>query len=492
MTDDAQPAAAATLRLPAALRAQTLRVCKGAGQPWSAISVVSGACATLREIRVDHPSPEFFTFLTTIDAKLTALETLDVVVCPASCCLLQQCRFPVLETLRLRLSDDVIERHMGLITAEAFGCVAPRLEVRTPLPETEIARIVVGAVQCAGSMLRVLDLCADRASKPWQKLGAECVQSDLEVLRVDGVEMLNAPRLAVAGFSVVDPVVPRLRPETLEEWRTADGGRGIPITLMFVKDFVECLMDPNAFLNDSIVDAFVDRAARNSTRPVCDTEYCAVADFARPDLRRPDHMQSLHGARLARARRVPTKRFLLAPACVRKHFVLIIVDCVLGVVRSYDSVRGSSCVRPSAVEAEAYAALDVSVRRAAPRLEPQVTPVQRDGVSCGVIVCELVRRWALGMRMARDVDVADMRVVMAQQFVVEMHDAVAAGHAVRTRAEELTAVRALMRAERADVPAYRTKLNAYWAVAAGAGAPSSKAKRERLSHAAASTAASEA
>ena len=466
-TNDPQPARPQDLKLPHALCTESLRVSRGGGgaatHAWSAMSIILAARATLRELFVDADCPELAAFLRTLAPQLRALQKIELTMCAKCSEALRECKFPALQDAVLTWVDA---------TAPGFGPwvanFAERVVVRSPVHEQSIADFVMEATK-SNARVRHAELTCANAAFAWRKLDAKRVPNHLEFIKVGDFVMLDRREPEVRGFCIQDRVIPPLRADTLAEWRTSDGSAYASITLTFQEDCVERIMDGDAMLNDAVVDWFMEHAARKAKRS--DTVFCLVSDFARPDVSRPDNVKSLHGIRMKSG-----VRYMVAPACFNKHFVLLIVDLSSKVVRSYDSVRGSKLTQgASDAEWKAFNALDASVRAAAPRLVPQPTESQNDAVSCGIVVLELVRRFALGLGMGGPVSAARTRVLVAAQFAVDMHDA---GDglitAVRSRAEMIPEVRALWEDELKHATEYRALLNtAFWNVTASSSSSSS-------------------
>ena len=288
----------------------------------------------------------------------------------------------------------------------ALALKAPDLvetHMRDLLESAQRSRVLEHIVVTAGGPLRLLGL--PRAFGP--SVRSVCVNGTFIMQASPPQEQEpGLPGLEMIAFDRPCPLAPILKGG--EPWLTR-AGAPVPLSFSLEHDGRQRLCAPGKELNDVVVDWFAHLAARVSQRE--DFVLCAVSDFAHPDHTRPNLIVSQHEWRLQRLLE-QNKRFLVVPACILGHHILLVVDPYTQTTRCYDSMRGRNTEEPSQTEKAAFQALHPSVREAAPSLKACETPKQEDSVSCGFFVCALVRRFMLGLTMTPPVYVEVHRKAM--------------------------------------------------------------------------------
>ena len=186
-------------------------------------------------------------------------------------------------------------------------------------------------------------------------------------------------------------------------------GEPVPYFMLYRRHYRDVL-SKQEMLKDNIVDWFANECLRASGRT--DVLLCSVTDFQW--LPNETH-NSGHQARYAKFG--AGKRYVVVPVCYKLHFVLFIIDTHgEQKVVCYDSMKGGA-TRLSRTHRMLIRLMGFEEGFTA---ELGVSPDQDDGVSCGVFVCELIRRFMFGRSMEALLDGPAMRKQMRDYLMQQL------------------------------------------------------------------------
>lgn len=185
------------------------------------------------------------------------------------------------------------------------------------------------------------------------------------------------------GVAVVDAANFYINLTTGERMVSATG-QPVPYFMLYHGQY-EGVLSKERMLTDNIVDWFANECLRASGRT--DVLLCSVLDFQW----NPDGTHN-SGHQLRIEKHGSEKRYVVIPVCFDMHYVLFTVDTGKepGEIVCYDSFKHGI----TALSAKHRTLIrKMGFRGQEFRTTLGVSPDQDDGVSCGVFVCELVRRF---------------------------------------------------------------------------------------------------